>query len=186
MSSHQRHAMGGLRGGQHVAATAWCVRMLQPPHAQVLTLGTLAGSLHPTGARGGGGRPDPVLERRAGDGRAGRVARNRRPLPAALCHRPARGGHASRCTITHQRARLSTAKSSSSASSRGKSSSSPRPELVAAERLHPPCLRPLPCTPALPSLQLPASGSRPSKERVEKNREHGNVTASLLLPAACR
>lgn len=45
------------------------------------------------GACGGGRRPDPVLERRAGDGRAGRVARHWRSLPPPLCHRAARGAH---------------------------------------------------------------------------------------------
>ncbi len=46
---------------------------------------------HSAGACGGGGWPDPVLERRAGHGRARGVACHRRPLPAPIRHRAARG-----------------------------------------------------------------------------------------------
>lgn len=42
-----------------------------------------------SGEGGGGRRPDSVLERSAGHGRAGRQPSHRGPLPAPLCDRPA-------------------------------------------------------------------------------------------------
>lgn len=74
----------GLQAGRGLFMARACMRLTSlhraTPHPR-----------HTAGARGGGGRADPVLERRARDGPAGGFARHWRPLAAALRHCRARG-----------------------------------------------------------------------------------------------